>query len=241
MSHPTITLALLAGGLAKRMRPLTKSLPKALLEVAGEPFITHQLRLLQREGIRDIVICSGYLGEKIQAFIGNSEFCVNVSFSLDGDTLLGTGGALVKALPLLSDPFWIMYGDSYLDIDFQPVIEKFWRSGNTGLMTVLRNDNLWGRSNVLFERNRVLKYDKINPNSEMKHIDYGLGIFYKRAFDPWRSSGKFDLAEVYELLVKQEQLAGHEITKRFYEIGSKQGFEETHNYLTGLKRSGSQK
>src|SRR5580698_9728890 len=112
------SLALLAGGLAKRMRPLTESVPKSLLEVDGEPFLAHQLRLLAEQGVKDIVVCCGHLGEQIESFAGDgSRFGCRVRYSYDGDALLGTGGALRRALPLLGESFFVMYGDSYLLAD----------------------------------------------------------------------------------------------------------------------------
>jgi N-acetyl-alpha-D-muramate 1-phosphate uridylyltransferase len=239
MQKPSISLVLLAGGLANRLRPLTESVPKALLEVAGEPFIAHQLRLLKREDVQNIVICAGYLGEKIQDFVQNGKhFGINVSYSFDGDTLLGTGGAIVQSLPLLNDIFWVMYGDSYLDISFHPILKSFYQSDKPGLMTVLRNEGLWDQSNVLFEGNKILKYDKFNPITDMKHIDYGLGLFRKSTFEPWKNCKQFDLAEVYSNLVKQDQLAGYEVSQRFYEIGSLKGLEETQKYLSRFKGNG---
>src|SRR5262249_28341281 len=145
------SLALLAGGLATRLRPITEQIPKAMIEVAGEPFIAHQLRLMRREGIRHVVLCIGYLGEQIEAFVGDgSRFDVAVEYQVDGPTLLGTGGALRNALDKLGDEFLIMYGDSWLDIPFAPVVDTFRASRKPALMTVFRNEGQWDKSNVWF-------------------------------------------------------------------------------------------
>lgn len=226
-------LVLLAGGLATRLYPLTRTIPKSMLEVAGEPFIAHQLRLLREQGIQNIVICAGHLGEQIAEYVGDgSAFGVQVSYSFDGSVLLGTGGALRKALPhLAAEDFFIMYGDSYLDTDFQVIYRQFRQQQAAGLMTVLRNGNKWDASNVLFLNNCIVRYDKKDRTSDMQHIDYGLGLLRKEVLETWPENSKFDLVEVYQALICEEKLAGFEVKKRFYEIGSEQGLAETTAYL----------
>ena len=165
---------MLAGGLATRLRPITHSVPKALVEVAGRPFIDHQLALLARHGVRRVVLCLGYLGEQVVGHVGDgSRFGLHVGYSHDGDRLLGTGGALRRALPLLGDTFWVLYGDSYMDIDYRSILNTFLGRDLLGLMTVLRNDNRWDSSNVVFRAGRLLRYDKHHRGSDMTHIDYG--------------------------------------------------------------------
>ncbi|MCH7501377.1 MAG: NTP transferase domain-containing protein [Nitrospinae bacterium] len=231
-SRSTFPLALLAGGLGTRLRPITETIPKALVEVAGEPFIHHQLRLIKREGLSRVVVCAGYKGEVIHDAIGDGrDFGLEVTYSFDGDQLLGTGGALVKAFPLLGDPFWIMYGDTYLDISFPPIKDYFLSESSSGLITVFRNDNRWDTSNVLFEKGRVVEYNKKIPSPTMKHIEYGLGILSQSAFSPWEDKQKFDLGETYQRLAEGNDLLGFEVTQRFYEIGSQEGLGETEKYL----------
>jgi NDP-sugar pyrophosphorylase family protein len=228
-------LALLAGGVATRLRPLTETIPKAMVEVAGEPFVAHQLRLLRRVGVSRVVICTGYLAEQIQAYVGDGrDFGLSVLYSLDGPILLGTGGALKKALPLLGDSFFVMYGDSYLDIPFRPVVEAFERSGLPALMTVFRNENRWDTSNVEFAKGLIVRYDKKIRTPAMQHIDYGLGVLKPEVFAGWPAGQPFDLAEVYGRLVEQRRLAGFETLERFYEIGSPQGLAETDDHLQHL-------
>src|SRR5436189_10273 len=170
-------VALLAGGLATRLRPLTETVPKAMLEVAGEPFIAHQLRLLRRENISRVVICAGYLAEQIAAYVGDgSRFGVLVSYKIDGPRLLGTGGALRAALDRLGDEFLVIYGDSWLDIAYAPVVEAFRASGAPALMTVFRNEGQWDASNVWFEDRRIRLYSKRERLPQMQHIDWGLSL-----------------------------------------------------------------
>lgn len=220
-------VAILAGGLATRLRPITEKIPKALMSVAGEPFLTHQLRLLQRAGIRKVVLCVGYRGEMIEEQFGNgAPFGMDLCYSYDGPDLLGTGGALKKARPLLGPRFLVLYGDSYLPVDYAAPARAFVASGKEGLMTVFRNEGRWDRSNVSFEDGAIRSYSKKERTPEMQHIDYGLGILTARASEPWPDGKAFDLADVYGDLISRNELAGFEIEQRFYEIGSPEGLAE---------------
>ena len=220
-------VAILAGGLATRLRPATEKIPKALVEVAGQPFLAHQLRLLSGAGIRKAVLCVGYRGEMIQEQFGNgNSFGIELTYSFDGPELLGTGGALKKALPLLGQGFLVLYGDSYLPIDYAEPLRAFVASGKPGLMTVFRNEGRWDSSNVLFANGTIQAYTKKNPSPEMRHIDYGLGLFRAVAFASRPDGKAFDLAEVYQELIQRGELAGQEVTQRFYEIGSPAGLAE---------------
>ena len=226
-------VAILAGGLATRMRPVTERIPKALIEVAGRPFVERQLELLQREGVRKVVLCVGYLGEMIEDVIGDgSRFGLSVSYSLDGERLLGTGGALRRALPLLGQHFFVLYGDSYLDIEYAPVQAAYRESGLPALMTVFRNEGRWDTSNVLFDGSRVVRYDKRHPTPDMKFIDYGLGVLSRDLFDLAKEE-VFDLSDLYAGLAGTGRLAGFEETQRFYEIGTPSGLTEADSHLRG--------
>jgi choline kinase len=227
-----VPVALLAGGLATRLRPITTTIPKALVEVAGRPFIDHQLGLLKRNGIRRVVLCLGYLGEQVEAHLGDgSAFGMELLYSHDGDKLLGTGGALRGALPLLGEAFWVMYGDSYMDIDYRAVLADFAGRDVLGLMTVLHNNNSWDTSNVVFQNGQLLRYDKRARLPEMTHIDYGVSLLRREALQRMPPDQPCDLADLYRDLVSEGQMAGHEVTERFYEIGSPRGLEETRAYL----------
>jgi NDP-sugar pyrophosphorylase family protein len=227
-------IAVLAGGLATRMRPLTAQLPKALLEVAGEPFIAHQLRLFAREGIRDVKLLVGYCWEQIELFIGNgSRFGVNVDYIVDGPTLLGTGGAVRRAIDRLGPEFLVTYCDSWLDAPYTPVVEAFHASGRPALMCVFRNEDRWDTSNVHYENGIIRRYSKKFRLPEMRHIDWGLGMLKASLIAPRPMDQPWDLAELYEDLATCGRLAGYEMTRRFYEIGSFEGLAETNRLLSG--------
>lgn len=228
-------LALLAGGLATRLRPMTVTMPKSMVEVAGQPFIAHQLRLLARNAITDVVLCIGHLGEQIEAFVGDGHgFGCNVRYAHDGARPLGTGGALRQALPLLGQSFFVMYGDSYLDVDFRAVYAGFLRAGRPALMTVFRNDGRWDASNVEFADGVIRRYDKVERTAAMRHIDYGLGILTAAALGERAPDTPFDLADLYRDLLARGMLAGYEVSERFYEIGSPAGLAETSAHLAAV-------
>ena len=225
--------AILAGGLATRLRPITETIPKALVNVAGQPFLAHQLRLLHGAGVRKVVLCVGYRGEMIEEEFGEgAAFGIELKYSFDGPDLLGTGGAIKKALPYWVKDSW-SYGDSYLPIDYAALARAFAQSGKHGLMTVFKNENRWEPSNVWFEADEIRQYDKRNPRPEMKHIDYGLGVLRPAAFAHRPDATPFDLADLYQDLVRQKQLAGYEVEHRFYEVGSPQGLAELDSMLRG--------
>ncbi len=231
-------LALLAGGLATRMRPLTETIPKSMLEVGGKPFIAHQLDLYHREGIRHVVICAGHLGELMRGFVGDgSNWGLKVDWSFDGKDLLGTGGALQRALRFLGDEFFVSYGDSWLDTSYRPVVEAFHASGKPALMTVYRNDGQWDASNIEFENGTILNYDKSAAvTARMRYIDYGLQVIRRDVLTAYPDETKFDLAEIYTKMAKTGQMAGYEVGQRFYEIGSPQGLADTDALLRGTSR-----
>jgi NDP-sugar pyrophosphorylase family protein len=231
-------IAVIAGGMAERMRPLTQTIPKSLLRVAGEPFIAHQLRLFRREGIERVVLCVGYLGAAIEEFVGNgAQFGVKVAYSYDGDRRLGTGGAVRKALPLLGDEFLVIYGDSYLDISFGPIVDAFRQRGQPALMTVLHNEGRWDTSNIEFIDGRIIEYSK-QPTPRMAHIDYGLAMLRAGAFAESPDGMTFDLASLYRRLIELGLLTVYEVTRRFYEIGSPGGLAETEAYLLAIVKKG---
>ena len=231
-------MAILAGGLATRLRPMTEKIPKTLVTVAGQPFLAHQLRLLGSAGIRNVVLCVGHRGEMVEQQFGDgSSFGMKLDYSFDGPDLLGTGGALKKALSLLGPRFLVLYGDSYLPIDYGAPGRAFVESGKLGLMTVFRNDGRWDTSNVRFEEGVIKSYDKKRITPEMKYIDYGLGLLRSEALLPWLDNTPFDLADVYGDLAKRKQLAGFEVEQRFYEIGSAEGLAELDAMLTSREVS----
>ncbi len=222
-----LPIVILAGGFATRLSPITKTIPKSLIEVAGEPFIAHQLRELARQGIGDVVLCVGHLGKQIEEFVKDgSEYGLCVQYSYETKNLLGTGGAVKNALNLLNDEFFVLYGDSWLEIDYSSVYKSFFSSSCSALMTVFRNEGLWDVSNVEMDGKRIKLYSKTRLNPRMTHIDYGLGILKQEVFGQYLQGAKFDLAEIYENLSESGRLASFEAKKRFYEIGSHGGLKE---------------
>lgn len=220
--------------MATRLRPITEKIPKSLVPVAGKPFLTHQLELLHARGIRHAVLCVGHLGEMIQRDYGNKALGIKLDYSFDGAKLLGTGGAIKRALPMLGSEFFVLYGDSYLPIEYRPIAEFFRRSGKLGCMTVYRNQGKYDTSNVLYADGEIKIYDKKARLPEMHHIDYGLSLFKSEAFEGYSRDQAFDLAEVMGKLVREKQLAGYEVKERFYEIGSPTGLAEL-DHLLGKK------
>jgi N-acetyl-alpha-D-muramate 1-phosphate uridylyltransferase len=223
--------AILAGGLGTRLHPLTQTIPKALVEINGEPFLAHQLRLLRARGIQRVVLCIAHHGERIREFAGDGErFELAIEYSLDGPALLGTAGAVRHALPLLGEAFFVLYGDSYLPCSYAQVAQAFLSAAQPALMTVYRNEGRWDASNVEFSGGRILAYDKKNRTSRMQYIDYGLGVFQRAAFT---GTAHRDLADVYGELLRRDHLAAFEVHERFYEIGSWEGVSELAGYLGG--------
>jgi NDP-sugar pyrophosphorylase family protein len=226
-------VAILAGGLATRLRPLTGTIPKSLIPVNGEPFISLQLRLLKSRGVERVVLCLGYLSEKIQEFVGGGEvFGLKVDYSWDGPVQLGTAGALRNALPLLGEAFFVVYGDSYLPCDYRAAEEFFIQSGKMGLMTVFRNEGRFDTSNVEFLEGTIRAYDKRALTPRMLHIDYGLGAFRASVFASMAPT-PCDLATIYQDLLGRGELAGMEMPERFYETGSFEGIQELTAFLSG--------
>lgn len=239
MSLPSdFPVAILAGGLATRLRPITEKIPKVLVPVAGKPFLAHQLELLRKEGVTRAVLCLGHLGEMVEREFGDgSAHGVQLEYSYDGPKLLGTGGALKQALPKLGEQFFVLYGDSYLPTPFAPIADFFERRGRLGLMTVYRNEGKHDTSNVVFAEGEIKVYDKKQRLPGMHHIDYGLSLFRREVFEQYPADKPFDLADVMGDLVARKQLAGYEVKERFYEIGSHAGLEELDALLSGAKEN----
>lgn len=226
-----LPVAVLAGGLATRMRPATETIPKAMLEVAGKPFIDHQLRLLAGHGVTRVILCTGYLRGQIEEFVGHgARYGLSVSYSTDWPELLGTGGALKNALPLLGPEFLVLYGDSYLEIDYADVAESFLSSQAEALMTVYENAGQFDVSNVLLNEGRIALYSKKDTLPQMRHIDYGL-LGMTAAPLLQSASTAFDLSELLEELSRNNQLAAYVAKKRFFEIGSPAGLNELERHL----------
>jgi N-acetyl-alpha-D-muramate 1-phosphate uridylyltransferase len=226
-------VVILAGGIATRLRPITLKIPKALIEVAGQPFIAHQLILLKSQGIHNVIISAWYKGEMIREYVGDGRrFGMEVQYVLDGETPLGTGGAIRQALTRLVEPFFVLYGDSYLPCDYADIQEHFDSHGKPALMTVYRNQGKWDTSNVEMDGGQILCYDKINRTPRMEFIDYGLGLFHPGVFAFLAPGQSANLAEIYQKLVADHNLSAYEVKQRFYEVGSFEGLRELDELLS---------
>ena len=231
----TLPVAILAGGLGTRLGKKALNKAKVLIDVAGKPFISRQLNYLSDQGIKDIVICVGHLGNQIKNYIGNgSKYNLNVSYSDDSDRLLGTGGSIKKACQILGEHFFILYGDSFLPVNFSLIEKAYFQEKKPALMTVLKNKERWDKSNAYF-KDKCVKYNKKKPQKNMDYIDYGLNIVRNSIFSDFPSNEVFDLADVFENLSNKSLLAGFEIYDRFYEIGSINGLNDT---LEFFKKNG---
>ena len=225
--------AILAGGLASRLDSLTRRIPKSLLGIAGRPFILHQLDMLRREGVERVVLCVGHLGRQIEALVGDGRTAgLSVQYSSDGRALLGTGGALRQALPLLAEEFFVLYGDSYSPCSLARMQAAYRAARRPALMAVVRNDNRWDTSNVSFRDGVLRAYDKRHPRPDMTYIDFGLSILSSSLLATYPAGTPFDLADVFHELSMSGQLAAFEVTERFYEIGSLLGIAEAEEFLS---------
>lgn len=221
---------ILAGGLGTRLGRHVKDTPKPLIEVAGEPFLIHQLRLLSRYGAERVVLCVGYLGERIEERIGAEQFGIAIRYSYDAPDLDGTLGAIRRARDLLGDRFLVLYGDTYLRIDYADVARAWEDSGLPAVMAVFRNEGRWDTSNVIYDEGRVSAYDKASPRPGMHWIDYGLGGLSASVLDEVPAS-EADLSVLYHELSREGRLCGYEASNRFYEIGTPEALAESDAFL----------
>jgi MurNAc alpha-1-phosphate uridylyltransferase len=230
-----LPIAILSGGLGTRLGNVTANQPKCLIEVSGKPFLEWQIELLVNSGYTNLVMCISYKHEQIQKFLkSKNNFGVNIALSLDGEKQLGTGGAIKKAQNLLGPKFAVIYGDSYLPINFKEIEEKFLSFNKAACMTVYKNENLFDKSNVEYNGQSVNLYSKQIKTDKMNYIDYGLTYMNVGTLDSYASDEPFDLSEVLQELSLANQLSGFEVKERFYEIGSSQGILDFTHYLNGV-------
>ncbi len=230
-----IQVAVLMGGLGTRLGTYTKQCPKPLVDVCGKPFFHYQLTLMAGQGFRKFLFLLGYKADMIEDYFGDgSAYGVSVRYCYDGKELLGTGGAIRRALPYLEDDFLLLYGDSFMDIDFSESLHRYEegkRHGAKALMTVLYNHNQYDKSNVIMREGRLVLYDKEHPVSEMNAIDYGACIYEKSVFETFEENVKFDVSKVQNVLTQKEEMVPHVVTRRFYEIGSPESLKEFTEYV----------
>jgi NDP-sugar pyrophosphorylase family protein len=227
---PLPPVCILAGGRGTRLGERVRDRPKPLVHVAGRPFLWHQLRLLAAYGISDVVLCVGYLGEQIRECIGTELFGLRIGYSFDDPALDGTLGALRRARAMLGERFMVLYGDTYLRIDYVAAAVAWERSGLPAMMCVLRNRGRWGASNAIYADGLVLAHDKHASRPEMDWIDYGLGGLEQAALDAI-SPAVDDLSDLYRLLAADGRLFGFPATERFFEVGTPDALEETDAFL----------
>lgn len=227
-----LPIAILSGGLATRLHPITKNIPKSMIEICGMPFVHWQTKLLVQAGFTKLVYCVSHKAELIERYLGDgSKYGVRIRFSKDEPFQLGTGGAIIKALPHLGNDFMVIYGDSYLPINYSAIEKDFFQSRHLGSMTVYSNQERLDQNNVQFKNGKLIRYEKGSNAPDLSHIDYGLSCFNKQAFSTFPAETPIDLAEIFLKLTLENQLAGREVFDRFYEVGSKQGIQDFTEYI----------
>ena len=232
-----LPVLILAGGLAKRLHPITLRIPKSLILIDGMPFIHHQILLLKEKGVDSIILCVGHFGSMIEEVIGDGlQYNVHIQYSYDGDVLLGTGGAVKKASRLVEDVFMIQYGDSYLDIIYEDVVTTYYQAKLPVLMTAYHNKNKFDKSNMLVKDGKIVQYNKCAKTEEFEHIDYGLIVMRKDVLST-NPGVSFDLGDVLSTCVDRGMVSAYEVHTRFYEIGSPSGITQTTEYIASKKRN----
>lgn len=227
-----LPVVILSGGLGTRLGKLAEHLPKSLIEICGKPFIEWQLKLLVSHGVKRIIYCTGHMSDKIKERISQCNiYDLEIDFSEDGKSLLGTGGAIRNALEFLPEEFIVLYGDSYLEMDYKKFCADFNDPEISALMSVYKNSNKLDRSNILLKNGIIEKYQKFNSLPEMEYIDYGATIYRRSCFQEFSKGKPFDLADLIQKLVKSRQISGFEVEKRFYEVGSLRGIEDFVTYI----------
>lgn len=221
-------MVILCGGLATRLGDLAKTIPKSMMDIEGKPFLEHQIENLKKHSIKDIVLCAGHLSEKIEEYFGDgSKFGINIQYSYDGDKPLGPIGAVKNAEPLLEDEFFIMYGDSYLSVDFQKAYSFFNQNDKQGLMVVYKNNDKYDKSNLKIKNNMVASYGEEGSD----YIDYGTSLLNKKTLDIIPKNTMCSTGEFFKKLIKDQELLAFETKERFYHIGNPEALEELRSFI----------
>jgi NDP-sugar pyrophosphorylase family protein len=229
----TYPVAILAGGFGHRLRSVTgENLPKVLVPVLGRPFIDWKLEGLADAGATQVVLLVAHHGTMVREHVGDGQrFRLEVSYVDDGPMLLGTGGALLRALGSLPRVFWVTYGDTLLDVDLAAAEACFDQSDCVALMTVLQNRDRWEPSNVVVGDERVLAYGQSPPPIGAQHIDYGMLAFNRAAWDAQPRERAFGLDAVLEPLIAARRVAAFEVSNRFYDVGTPTALRSTERFL----------
>jgi len=217
---------ILAGGLATRMKPMTLDIPKSMIEIDGKPFLEHQLELLKENDVKNVVVCVGHLGHQIKEYFKKGEkLGMNIKYGDEKENLLGTAGALKNAGDFLADEFFLMYGDSYVPVDFQAITSHFKKFNKKSLMVIYKNADRFDKSNIEIEQDLIKSYDKKN-NQGMLFIDAGVSLLKKEILRLIPPSRNFPLERIYQHLIKEKEMLAYQMRERFYQIGSFEGLEE---------------
>lgn len=234
MNLSDMQVVVLMGGLGTRLKDFTKDCPKPLVNVNGKPFFEYQLDLLCAWGFKKYLFLIGYKADMIEEYFGNGQDRgITIDYCYDGKDLLGTGGAVRRAFDKLEDDFMLIYGDSFMDIDYAETIYRYERgkqAGKRALMTVLCNNNRFDKSNVVMSDGKLVLYDKHNPTEDMDYIDYGVCVYEKSLFADYEEGYKFDIAEIQHRLSIEDKMIPQVVTKRFYEIGNPDSLKEFTEY-----------
>ena len=228
-------IVILCGGLATRLGDLAKNTPKSMIQIKDKPFLEYQIENVKKHSITDIVLCVGHLSEQIEDYFGSGEkLGVNINYSYDKDKPLGPIGALKNAETLLQDPFFIMYGDSYIFVDFKKVYTYFSKQDKLALMTIYQNFDKFDSSNIITNHKLVTKYGG-EKTKETTYIDYGVSLLKKKILEDIPADTFYSTNDLFSKLVRQKELLAYEIKKRFYHIGTPEALEEFKKYVETKK------
>lgn len=229
-----VQVVVMMGGMGTRLKDYTQHCPKPLVNVSGKPFFAYQLQLLISAGFKKYLFCVGYHARMIEEYFGDgAAYGIHITYSYDGEKLLGTGGAIRKALPDLESDFMVVYGDSFMDIDYAEVLYRYYtgkKSGAKALMTILKNENMLDQSNVIYRDGRIVLYDKLHPVPQMKYIDYGVCMYERALFEDYAQGCFLDVADIQKSVSVERKLEACLVLKRFYEIGTPESLEEFEDY-----------
>lgn len=225
-------IVIICGGLATRLGNLAKKTPKSMMDINGKPFIEHQIEMLKKQNIKNIVLCTGHLSEKIESYLGDGKnFGVDIKYSYDGGKRLGPMGAVKNAESILEKDFFIMYGDSYIFVDFNKVYDFYKENNELVCMVVYKNKNKYDKSNLIVENNRVIGHKDLKVEGKIEYIDYGTSILNKKSLDFIPKDSFFSTEDFFKKMIKKNQLLAYEIKKRFYHIGNPKALEEFRNFV----------
>jgi NDP-sugar pyrophosphorylase family protein len=223
---------ILAGGLGTRMRPITETIPKPMIAVAGKPFLQYQLELLTGSGIGRALLLVAYLGEQIQQYFGGGDkFGCNISYSFESSPL-GTGGALRNAEAQLQDYFVLVNGDTYLAIDYRALLEDFQKADCAAMIVAYKKPegasqsvpaSLLPANLGVSQDGAVTAYRKRNPEG-LSHIDAGVIVLRKEILARLPAGQKCSLEEeIYPQLIAQGEMRAWVTLEPFFDMGSPAG------------------